>query len=85
MPNYIDRTYRNQLAKFLLHPENEGTLENDEIEILNHVLNEKDQNIQKALLKGQGEYMSILTPEKWDAFKKYTQETLSQGCTWYFL
>lgn len=85
MPNYIDRTYRNQLAKFLLHPENEGTLENDEIEILNHVLNEKDQNIQKALLKGQEEYMSILTPEKWDAFKKYTQEALSQGCTWYFL
>lgn len=85
MPNYIDKPYRNQLAKFLLHPENEGTLNNDEIDILNRFLNEKDQDIQKALLKGQREYMDILTPKKWDAFKQYTQETLNKGCTWYFL
>lgn len=85
MPNSIDRTYRNQLAKFLLHPEREGTLDNDEIEILNYVLNEKNQDIQNTLLQGQKNYMEILTPEKWVAFKQYTQDALTQGCNWYFL
>ena len=33
--NFFDKPYRNQLAKFLLHTENEGTLNNDEIDILN--------------------------------------------------
>lgn len=86
IPNTFSKKDRNSLAKFLLHPENQGTLKYDEIASLSKYLNsEDDLEYQAAVMEGQSEIMKRLTPAKWAMFKQFVEQSKENKLEWLFL
>lgn len=88
LPNTYPRKQRNNLAKFLLHPEREGMLNDDEVSSLRDALNYKLTNepkIVQSILNKQNQYYATLTPTKWEQFLDFLNASWMNKLNWSFL
>lgn len=85
IPNSFPKKDRNNIAKFLLHPEKSGTFSVEEISSLSRYLNsESDLEYEAAILEGKAEVMKRLTPIRWALFKHFVETSSDNHMIWTF-
>lgn len=88
MPNTYPKKHRNNLAKFLLHPEYEGTLSDDEISSLRDALTYKltnESEVANSILNNKNKYYTALTSAKWEQFLDFLNASWMNKLSWSFL